>query len=39
MSFDHNLIKNIKGLNKELMLAGNIQINDNLEKLKKLQIL
>jgi len=30
MSFDHQLIKNIK-TNKELMLAGNIQIEDNLE--------
>ena len=34
-SFDHNLIKDIK-LNKELMLAGNIQFNDNLEKYKKI---
>ena len=31
LSFDHQLIKNLK-LNKKLMLAGNIQINDNLEK-------
>ena len=30
MSFDHQLIKNIK-INKELMLAGNIQIEDSLE--------
>ena len=30
MSFDHLLIKNLK-INKELMLAGNIQIEDNLE--------
>ena len=30
LSFDHQLIKNLK-INKELMLAGNIQINDNLE--------
>ena len=30
MSFDHQLIKNIK-IDKELMLAGNIQIEDNLE--------
>ncbi|MDA9108452.1 phosphoribosylanthranilate isomerase [Candidatus Pelagibacter sp.] len=30
MSFDHQLITNIK-INKELMLAGNIQIEDNLE--------
>ena len=35
ISFDHTLIKNIK-LNKELMLAGNIQFDDNLEKYKKL---
>ena len=34
-SFDHNVIKNIK-LNKELMLAGNIQFNDNLEKYNKI---
>ena len=34
-SFDHDLIKNIK-LNKELMIAGNIQYNDNLEKYKNL---
>ena len=31
LSFDHQLIKNLK-INKKLMLAGNIQINDNLEK-------
>ena len=30
-SFDHQLIKNLK-INKELMLAGNIQIEDSLEK-------
>ncbi|MDA7750348.1 phosphoribosylanthranilate isomerase [Candidatus Pelagibacter sp.] len=30
MSFDHQLIKNLK-INKELMIAGNIQIEDNLE--------
>ena len=35
MSFNHNLIKNIQS-NKELMLAGNIQINDDLEKYKKI---
>ena len=35
ISFNHDLIKNIK-LNKELMLAGNIQFNDNLEKYKKI---
>ena len=33
--FNHKLIKNIK-LNKELMLAGNIKYNDNLENLKKI---
>lgn len=35
MSFDHQLIQNIK-INKELMLAGNIQVEDNLEKYKKI---
>ena len=35
LSFDHELIKNIK-FNKEIMLAGNIQINDELEKFKKI---
>ena len=35
MSFDHQLIKNIK-INKELMLAGNIQIKDNLENYKEI---
>ena len=30
LKFDHNLIKNIN-LNKELMLAGDIKYNDNLE--------
>jgi phosphoribosylanthranilate isomerase len=35
ISFDHQLIKNIK-INKELMLAGNIQIEDNLENYKKI---
>ena len=35
MSFDHQLIKNIK-INKELMLAGNIQIEDNLENYKEI---
>ena len=34
-SFDHDLIKNIK-LNKELMIAGNIQYNDDLENYKNL---
>ena len=35
MSFDHQLIKNLK-INKVLMLAGNIQIEDNLESYKKI---
>jgi len=35
MSFDHQLIKNIQ-INKELMLAGNIQIEDNLENYKEI---
>ena len=35
LSFDHQLIKNLK-INKELMLAGNIQIEDNLENYKKI---
>ena len=35
ISFDHSLIENIK-FNKEVMLAGNIQINDNLENFKKI---
>ena len=35
MSFDHELIQKIK-INKPLMLAGNIQINDNLENYKKI---
>ena len=35
LSFDHNLIKNIK-LNKELMLAGNIKFDDNLKNYKKI---
>jgi phosphoribosylanthranilate isomerase len=35
MSFEHELIKNIK-FNKEVMLAGNIQVNDDLEKFKKI---
>ena len=30
MSFDHSLLKDIK-LNKEIMLAGDIQVNDKLE--------
>ena len=35
ISFDHQLIKNLK-INKELMLAGNIQIEDKLEYYKKI---
>ena len=35
MSFDHKLIKDLN-LNKEIMVAGNIQLNDNLENYKKM---
>ncbi len=35
ISFDHSFIKNIH-FDKEVMLAGNIQINDDLEKYKKI---
>ena len=35
MGFDHALIKKIK-INKPLMIAGNIQVNDNLENYKKI---
>ena len=35
MSFDHTLIEKLD-LNKEIMIAGNIQIDDNLENLKKI---
>ena len=35
MSFDHTIIENLN-LNKKIMVAGNIQINDNLENLKKI---
>ena len=35
MSFDHALIKKIK-INKPLMIAGNIQVNDNLDNYKKI---
>ena len=35
MSFEHSLIENIK-FNKEVMIAGNIQINDELENYKKI---
>ena len=35
IAFDHTLINGLN-LNKEIMIAGNIQINDNLENLKKI---
>ncbi len=35
MSFNHSLIENIR-FNKEVMLAGNIQFNDDLENYKKI---
>ena len=35
MAFDHSLIQKIK-INKPLMIAGNIQVNDNLENYKKI---
>ena len=35
LSFDHQLIKDVK-LDKELMLAGNIQIEDSLENYKEI---
>ena len=35
MTFEHSFIKGIK-FNKEIMLAGNIQINDDLEIYKKI---
>ena len=35
MSFDHSLIQNVN-FNKEVMLAGNIQINDNLENFREI---
>ena len=35
MTFDHTLIKKIK-INKPLMIAGNIRVNDNLENYKKI---
>ncbi len=35
MSFDHTLIKNIN-FDKDVMIAGNIQINDELENYKKI---
>ncbi|WP_023649063.1 phosphoribosylanthranilate isomerase [Candidatus Pelagibacter ubique] len=35
MAFDHSLIEKIK-INKPLMIAGNIKVNDNLENYKKI---
>ena len=35
VSFDHKLLENLN-LDKEIMIAGNIQINDNLENFKKI---
>ena len=35
MSFDHTLIEKIK-INKPIMIAGNIRVNDNLENYKKI---
>ena len=35
MAFDHTLIEKIK-INKPLMIAGNIQVNDNLDNYKKI---
>ena len=35
ISFNHSLIENIQ-FEKEIMLAGNIKINDNLEKYQKI---
>ena len=35
ISFDHSLIKNIKSEN-EIMIAGNIKLNDNLENLNEI---
>jgi phosphoribosylanthranilate isomerase len=35
LGFDHSLIKNLK-FDKEVMLAGDIKINDNLENYKKI---
>ena len=35
ISFNHSLVKNFD-FNKEVMIAGNIQINDELEKFKKI---
>ena len=35
LGFDHTLINNLN-LNKEVMIAGNIKVNDDLENLKKI---
>ena len=35
MTFDHKIIQKVK-INKPLMIAGNVQINDNLENYKKI---
>ena len=35
MAFDHSLIKKIK-INKPLMIAGNVQVNDKLENFIKI---
>ena len=35
MSFNHELLKRIK-INKPLMIAGNVQLNDNLDNYKKI---
>ena len=35
LSFDHQLIKNLK-MDKELMLAGNIHVEDNLQNYKEI---
>ena len=35
MSFDHSLIEKVK-INKPLMIAGSIQVNDNLDNYKKI---
>ena len=35
LSFNHSLLKNME-FNKEVMLAGNIKVNDNLENYKKI---
>ena len=38
MAFDHSLIEKVK-INKPLMIAGNIQVNDNLDNYKNISIL